>query len=220
MMKNIKNIFAVALTLVLLSVMLCLSACGGMTLKESGGMGAVDKESGVVWKHASTCYEAITLGDKVGKLKVTDKQSLDLHEIEDMDAASWLATEEGHVLYAEGTHLPTLPEMKPTAMLVCVENETTKVLCNVQEAEKINAVVAAFSEGESVTYPAKGILRTYRVRFTSPDYAGMYYTLTYVEYADDYVLDNVNHGKYFLYNAFDQIFVPVGEEIHAALGLD
>ena len=45
------------------------------------------------------------------------------------------------------------------------------------------------------------------------------YTLTYVEYADDLIIDETNHGKYFLYNAFDKRCVPVGDGIHAALDL-
>ena len=44
------------------------------------------------------------------------------------------------------------------------------------------------------------------------------YTLTYVEYASDVEIDGENHGRYFLRSAFEDIFIPVGDEIHRALG--
>ena len=58
------------------------------------------------------------------------------------------------------------------------------------------------------------------MRFESVQYPGFYYTLTYVEYANDLEIDGKSYGKYFLYNAFDQRFVPVGDEIHGVLGLE
>lgn len=217
-MKAFKTLTARILALALIPMMVCLASCG-MTLKEAGSSGAIDKDSGVAWKHASTCYEAITLGKKVGKLNVTEKYTLNLHEIEDMDPSLWLATEEGNVLYTHQATLPTLAEMKPTSMLICVENETSRVLGNLQDAQKIDAIISAYTQNESLVYPAISMARTYRVRFVSPDYPGIYYTLTYVEYAEDYVHDEVNYGKYFLYSAFDKVFVPVGDEIHVTLGL-
>ncbi len=215
---NTKTTLGRVLALTLVPLMLCLASCG-MTLKESGAEGAVDKSSGTVWKHASTCYEAIELGEKVGKLQVSSKYSLDLHKITDMDETKWLATQDGDVLYAEGTTLPTLTEMNPTSARICVEDETTKALGVIQDAEKLSAIMSAYTQDKSLDYPAKIPLRTYRVRFISPDYPGLYYSLTYIEYSADYVSNDVNYGKYFLYDAFDKIFVPVGDEIHTTLGL-
>ncbi len=207
------------LALALIPVMLILSSCG-MTLKEAGGMDVVDSSSGKVWKHASTCYEAVELGDKVGSLKVAKNYTLDLHEIEDMDADSWVATEEGDVLYADGVHLPSLAEMTPDGMLICVEATTIKVIHEIVESSVLSTIVNDYTGNQSVEYPASPFLRTYRLRFTSEAYEGLYYCLTYGEYAEDYVLGGVNYGKYFLYDAFDRRFVPVGDEIHTALGLD
>ena len=218
-MKDIKNTLVHILALCLVPVMLCLASCG-MTLKEIGSSQAQDKDSGKIWKHASTCYEAIELGDKVGKLQVNNKQSYELCEIVDMDAQCWLATEEKHILYTSDVTLPTLDQMQPTSMLICVENETSRVIHNMQDAQKLSALVAAFTQNGSITYPATSVERSYRVRFTSPTYPGIYYSLTYIEYAYDYTIEDKNYGKYFLYNAFDQVFVPVGDEIHTALGLE
>lgn len=216
-----RNMFVKCLVLCLVPLMLVLSLSScGMTLSEIGSSQAQDNESGKVWQHASTCYEAVELGEKVGKLKVTSKESYQLHQIKDMDAETWLATEEHHVLYTEGTTLPTLEDMNPSGMLICVENETTRVIHHMVDAEKIASLVNAWSHTPSVTYPSKQVLRTYRVKFESATYKGLYYTLTYVEYSNDYVLEDVNYGKYFFYNAFDQIFIPVGDEIHTALGLE
>ena len=89
-----------------------------------------------------------------------------------------------------------------------------------EEIKTIVDIVNAFTEGDSIPYPGTTPLRSYKARFESPQYPGFFYTLTYIEYASDLEIDGVSYGKYFLYNAFDQVFVPVGDEIHKALGLE
>lgn len=216
-MKNTRNMFTRLLILCLVPLMLCLASCG-MTLSEIGSSQAQDKESGKIWKHASTCYEAVSLGDKVGQLKVTSKESYELCKIENMDPENWLATEEKYVLYTDQVALPTLEEMTPDSLLIFADSG--RVIHTMQDAEKIASLVDAWTNTPSITYPSKAVVRTYRVKFESPVYEGLYYTLTYVEYSSDYTIEDQNYGKYFLYNAFDQIFVPVGDEIHTALGLE
>ena len=218
-MNTAKNTLVRLLSLALIPVMLCLASCG-MTLQKSGSMSAVDKASGKVWKHASTCYEAVELGDKLGSMKIAKDYTLALHEIKDMDAESWIATEEGNVLYTEDTKLPTLVEMNTDGLLICVDGATIKVIHQIVEDKVLDSIVNAYTQNDGVDYPATPFLRTYRLRFTSDEYPGLFYCLTYGEYAEDYVLDGVNHGKYFLYDAFDSYFVPMGDEIHTALGLE
>lgn len=200
----------------LLLATLLFSSCG-MTLQRSEN-GYVDKE-GVTWQHASTCYQAVSLGEKLGKLAVADKTTYEIYEIPDMDASLWMATEEGNVLYADGVTLPTLADMAPASMEVCVENTTTYVIHTMTDTEALASVISAYTEHEPVLYLGLPVYKTYRIRFLSPDYPGLYYSLTYVEYAEDYVIEDRNYGKYFLYDRFDQNFVPIGDEIHNALGL-
>ena len=39
-----------------------------------------------------------------------------------------------------------------------------------------------------------------------------------MEYSEDVEIDGVNYGRYFLRSAFEDIFIPVGDEIHKAMG--
>lgn len=207
------------LPLVCLILTLLMTTACGVTIHEGLGHGdAVDKSSGTVWYHASTCYEAVELEKKLGKL-VVGEHSLELYKLPDMDPSKWVATEDKNVLYAEGVTLPTLTEMAPETMIIYLDAATEQKLKTLSKPETLSAIVKAYTEGGSVLYPAKTPSATYRVRFTSDAYPGLYYVLTYVEYATDYIVEDNNYGKYFLYDRFDQKFVPVGSEIHMALGL-
>lgn len=209
----------------LLCALMCaatLCSCGRVTLHEGLGVenGCINKKDGTVYLHASPVYEAVDLLDERGKLVVTDSESYKLYTIPDMDEIRWLATEEKYILYTEDTKLPTLQEMAPYEVDICVDATTIHTVAKITDVTEIASLVAAFSTNQSVTYPGTTPLRNYRVRFESDLYPGFYYTLTYVEYGSDLVIDDQNYGKYFLYSAFDQLFVPVGDEIHRAMGWD
>ncbi len=214
-MKLTKRILPLAC---LVLSLLMLAACG-VTIHEGIGDGdAMDKSSGTAWYHASTCYEAVELEKKLGKL-VVGEHNLELYKLPDMDPDKWVATEDKNILYAEGTTLPSLSEMNPEKLVVYLDAATEQKLKTISNAETLSTIVKAYEGGESVHYPSKTPSATYRVRFTSKAYPGLYYVLTYVEYASDYVVDDTNYGRYFLYDRFDQRFVPVGDELHKALGL-
>ncbi len=201
--------------------LLMLASCGGMTIHEGVGKGdAMDKNTGAAWYHASACYEAMELEKKVGKLVVTEKQSYELYQIPGLDPEKWLATEDKNILYAEGTALPTLLEMAPTAAHFYLDASTPQRLRTLEDKALLEKVIGEYTSRESVIYPATSPYKTYRIRFESDAYAGMYYVLTYVEYTSDYVADDINYGKYFLYDRFDQRFVPIGDEIHVAMGIE
>ena len=101
---------------------------------------------------------------------------------------------------------------------VCSPYGSEQMVYHMTDAEQIASIVSAFEGNEKIKYPAIHASRSYRIHFESERYPGLYYTLTYLEYAEDYVVEDTNYGKYFLYNPFDQIFVPVGDEIYQALG--
>ena len=115
--------------------------------------------------------------------------------------------------------MPTLLEMAPTVVHICSNaSEMVYELCRMDDAVDISSIVMAVTTGENVPYPATGSLRSYKVCFESPQYPGFYYSLTYVEYSQDLEIDGVNYGRYFLRSAFEGIFIPVGDEIHRAMG--
>ena len=184
---------------------------------QSGANGLYDKQHDVTYCHASPVYEAISLLKEYGKLTVTDTESYALYTIPGMDPTEMLATEDFNIVYADTLDMPTLLEMAPTILRVCRDSVEIR---RMENAVIVAGLVGDYTNGESIPYPGITPLRSYKARFESVSYPGFYYTLTYVEYADDLIIEDVNHGKYFLYNAYDQRFVPVSDAIHKGLGLE
>lgn len=216
-MKRFFRITTVALVLLLLGGMLV--SCG-VTLKP-GDQGLYDKQNKITYVNASTVYEAVALVQEYGTLKLNSKVSYKLYTIPGTDPEKILATEEADILHSADVTMPTLIEMMPTLLHVCVDGTTSSSeILLYDDPVGILRLAQAYCNGESVPYLGTSPLRTYRARFESPNHPGFYYTLTYMEYSSDQVIDGVNHGKYFLYSAFDGRFVPVDSTIHTALKLD
>ena len=206
--------------LVALAALLCalsLASCKA-TLKP-GDNGLYDDQHKISYSHASTVYEATALVKEYGKLAVTDKESYALYTVPGMDPTEMLATEDFNIVYAEGYAMPTLLEMAPTVLRICVDgSETVREIHMMDDAVAIAALVNDFTTGKSLPYPAASPLRSYKARFESSQYPGFYYSLTYVEYDEDVEIDGVSYGRYFLRSAFEDIFIPVGDEIHKSMG--
>ena len=206
--------------LILLAVTLCaLSLASCKTTLKPGDNGLYDNQNKITYCHASTVYEATALVKEYGKLALTSKESYDLYTIKGADPTEMLATEDYNIVYAAGLTMPTLLEMAPTILHICTDSSTTvHEVHRMEDSVSIASIVTNFTAGENLSYPAGSPLRSYKVRFESTQYPGFYYTLTYVEYASDVEIDGVNHGRFFLRSAFEGIFIPVGDEIHKALG--
>ena len=201
----------------LAAILLLLSLASCKVNLQSGANGLYDKQHDISYCHASPVYEAISLLKEYGKLTVTDTESYTLYTIPGMDPTEMLATEDFNIVYADTLDMPTLMEMAPTVLRVCNDSMEIK---RMENAVTVAALVTSYTEGESIAYPGITPLRSYKARFESVNYPGFYYTLTYVEYMNDLVVEDQNYGKYFLYNAYDQRFVPVSDAIHKALGLE
>ena len=206
--------------LVAIAALLCalsLASCKA-TLKP-GENGLYDSQNKISYSHASTVYEATALVKEYGKLAVTDKESYALYTVPGMDPTEMLATEDFNIVYAEGYAMPTLLELAPTVLRICVDgSETVREIHMMDDAVAIAALVNDFTTGKSLSYPAASPLRSYKARFESSQYPGFYYSLTYVEYAEDVEIDGKNYGRYFMRSAFEGIFIPVGDEIHESMG--
>lgn len=206
--------------LILLAVTLCaLSLASCKTTLKPGDNGLYDNQNKITYCHASTVYEATKLVKEYGKLALTQKESYDLYTIPGTDPTEMLATEDFNIVYAAGITMPTLLEMAPSVIHVCTDGtETVHEIQRIEDTVAVASIVTEFTAGENLPYPAGSPLRSYKVRFESTQYPGFYYTLTYVEYASDVEIDGENHGRFFLRSAFEGIFIPVGDEIHKALG--
>ena len=195
---------------------LSLSSCGGVHIKP-GDNGLYDQKNDVSYYHVSTVYEAKSLLKEYGKLTVTKDLSYKLYTIPGAEPTEMLATEEYNIVCSTDLDMPTLMEMMPTALLICSDFNALK---RMEDPVQVATLASTFASGESIAYPGTMPVRSYKIRFESTAYTGFYYTLTYVEYAEDLVVEDQNYGKYFLYDASASRCVPVGKEIHDALGLE
>lgn len=189
------------------------TACGGVNL-QAGDSGLYDKKNDISYSHASPVYEATSLLKEYGKLTVTSKESYALYTIPGTEPSEMLATEDFNIVYSSEMDMPTLVEMNPTILRVCRDSIEVKRL---DDAALVSSLATAYENNEAISYPGLTPHQNYKVRFESASYPGFYYTLTYVEYSADLVVDGQNYGKYFLYDAFDQRFVPVDDSLHKAV---
>lgn len=196
----------------LLVVGIFLTGCGE-TLRETEGV-VKSKDGSKTFQHASTTYEAVETGKKIGKLTYTGDASEEVYEIEGLSPDEWLVTEDGYVLYADGVHLPSLAEMNPQTVQICAYRQSVHVLRTVSNAEILSDAVHAYTEGENLEYWGQEPLRSYKLRFVSNEYPALYFSVLYLEYGEDLVLDDVNYGRYFLRGIFDSRFVKVGDGMH------
>ncbi len=206
--RKMKRIIAALLCAVL--VMGVLVSCSKGNKFVSDGGKYVDKKTNVSYIDAPACYEPIAMSEKLyGTL-----DEVKLYEIIGADPQKWLAETTGTVFYADGVTLPTLSQMTISRADILVDGTTSIPV----ETEHTSALAAAYRDGESVLYtsPSKDIIkRSVVVRFADES-LGLYYRLTYIELTEDYVIDNINYGKRFLLNRFeDYRFVPVGDFLDA-----
>ncbi len=206
--------------LILLAAVFCaLSLASCKTTLKPGENGLYDDRKDITYSHASTVYEATALVKEYGKLALSAEESYLLYTVPGEDPTDILATEDYNIVYAQDVTLPTLSEMAPSILRLCVDStEHVREVGNVSDVVIVASIVHDFTTGENLPYPAASPLRSYKARFESPQYPGFFYTLTYVEYAEDVEIDGTNYGRYFLRSAFEGIFVPVGDEIHTAMG--
>lgn len=166
-----------------------------------------DKRNGVTYTDAPFRYEAVKMGKKYGKQTGQGGETV-FYTIEGMDPAEWLTEEWGTVFYATSMPLPTLAEMEPVEVLICIEETSTFVVAEITGSDDIAELISEWENGEALEYPAVNPTLSRRVKFVSEKYPGIYYSLIYLEYSDG--------GKY-LYSRDDGRFVEVGSLISDAL---
>ena len=85
-------------------------------------------------------------------------------------------------------------------MYICQEKVITVSLGTVDDKDDIDAVVKAFTEGEPVSLVQEG--ESYKLKFASDKYPGLYYNLMYIEGGD---------GNNYIYDRTTKTCVDVGD---------
>lgn len=208
-MKKAIRILTAALAGVVLTV--SLGACSRLHKvafdKEAGGY--VDSRTGIVYLDAPGCYEPVAIGEEYARLTYDGQGGVVFHEVGGLDPAKWLCEQGKTVFYAKGETLPTLREMAPEKVHLCIEEVNTMVLTTVTDAADIAALVDAWENGNEVTYSGAEPTVNLRVKFESSAYPSLYYSLIYLEYGD---------GQKVLYDRYDARCVEVGDVLLEYVG--
>lgn len=168
-----------------------------------------DSRTGIRYIDAPGCYEPVAIGKEYARMTYNGKTAVVFHEVGNMDPAKWLCEEGKTVFYAEGEKLPTLTEMAPEKVHLCIEEASTMVLSTITDAGDISALIDVWLNGEEVPYTGLEPSINLRVKFESQTYPGLYYSLIYLEYGDG---TKVLYDRYAArcVNAGDVLFEYVG----------
>lgn len=179
-MKKLRTLLAATLAA------LALTGCSDtIALTPENGQ-YIDKTNSAAYVMAPMCYEPQAVGEpyayfKSGSIKV------ELFEVEGLDPTRYLTeaySGASSMFVASDIALPDLAGFAPTTIHLCVQEKTVWEFSTVTDQAAIDAVVKAYTEGESVPYPAKTPDADLRFKFESPDWPGIYYNLVYVDYGD------------------------------------
>ncbi len=186
----------------------CMS-CGNSMVKLTYDAGnLIDTVNGITYISAPLCFEPVAT--ELEPYAVCKDPEIELYGIVGCDTDLWL-TEKfegiGAVYYADGEiTLPTLSEFEANQIIICIEQTITTAIGNVDDADDIGSIIAAFENGERTTIIPSG--EVYKFKFASDKYEGLYYNLVYIEAED---------GKNYIYDRSTKICASVGDVMYEYL---
>lgn len=141
--------------------------------------------AGISYAIAPMCYEPQAVGDLYASF-TSGSIEVPLYEIEGLDPTQYLTeaySGASSIFVSPDVALPSdLTGFAPTTIHLCVQSLSVWEFATVTDQAEIDAIVRAFTEGESVPYPATTPKNDLRFKFESPHFPGLYYNLVYVDY--------------------------------------
>ncbi|MBQ8551808.1 MAG: hypothetical protein IJ428_03235 [Clostridia bacterium] len=170
---------------------------------ESGNL--IDKANDITYINAPMCFEPIST--EIDPYAECSELKLQLYGIVGCDTSVWLSEKFegiGSIYYAEGAvELPTLSEFEANEIIICIEQTITTGLGVVTDAADIEAIIAAFENGERTTIIPEGDV--YKLKFSSDKYEGIYYNLVYIE---------ADGGENYIYDRSTKTCSAVGDVMY------
>lgn len=190
------------LSVLLLLTVLLLSSCNKLvklTYEDGRYTGG-----GVSYVGTPVSFQAAAIGEPYACYATHEgKTTVTLYEIEGLDPKRWLteyADGVSAVYCAEDIALPALSAFRPDSILICAEDELVMHLATVDNAAVIRRVLDVLEESEPLDMPLAGAA-SYHLKFTSPDYPGLYYDILYIIDRD---------GAAYFYDRSTKIAVAAG----------
>ncbi len=162
---------------------------------------------GVSYVGTPVSFQAAAVGEPYAVYTTHEgKASVTLYEIDGLDPKRWLTEYEGGVsaVYcSEAITLPALSGFNPDSILICAEDELVMHIATVDNASVIRRVLDVLASGEPLDMPLAGAA-SYHLKFTSPDYPGLYYDILYIIDRD---------GAAYFYDRSTKIAVAAGSAL-------
>lgn len=181
--KTRKIVAGLLFLCLLLSLCACTIGLHAMTYDRTDNC-YVDGRTGMVYMDAPGCYEPVAVGAEYACWRVQKGAKIIFHEVDGMDPTRWLCEEGKTVFYAQDEKLPSLREMAPEKIYLCMEESVALVVSEVTEAADIEAIIALWETAESISYTGAEPTLNLRLKFAGQAYPGLYYSLIYLEYGD------------------------------------
>ena len=173
-----KKILASALVAAIAAVTVSCSSAVEFTYTDGN---LVNSENGLTYVCAPMYIEPIEIESDV--FGVCSEHNIELHAIAGLDTELWLSEKYegiGTVYYADGkVEIPDLEAFSADGLFICREDTKTVGIANVDSAEDVSAVIDAFLNGDETSPVTSG--ERYKLKFTSEEYPGIYYSLEYYE---------------------------------------
>ncbi|MBE6599390.1 MAG: hypothetical protein E7638_08120 [Ruminococcaceae bacterium] len=146
----------------------------------------ISKKEGLTYNYTSLSYEPVSVGDAYASCA---EPRLTLYEIPGLDPEKWLTEEYSGaattVLYSDSITLPTLGELDPGKMFVCLTGDRVFSIATVEDEATIDSIIAAFETGEETDWPLLTPTLTYSLKFLSEkNLPHIYFSLVYGEFPE------------------------------------
>ncbi len=157
----------------------------------------INKGEKLCYDYAPIAYEPASVGDAYA---YCDDPEITLYEIPGLDPSDWLTEEYAGasttVLYNAELRLPSLDELDPDKMFVCLSGDRVFSLATVEDEAVIDEIIRVFNEGEEAVWPLINSTLIYNLKFLSEKNApGIYYNLIYGEFAEGNFLYEQGSGR-------------------------
>ena len=216
----------VAVCLLLCAAML-LCGCAKLHKITVDGDTYTDHKTGVVYTPLSSCYEPVLRGAEYAKMDLAGVEYI-LHEMSDMAPTEYLCSVYNDVYCAIAAAVPAFDEWEVSALYVCTNTAMTAAVLVLDgeegsdDASMVWNLRDAYVNGRRVAYPSYYTVEdAYTLRFASDNVPGLYFCVSYVEYAEDVYEEidgaEVNLGRYFIYDRYHKICVAVDSSLHQRL---
>ena len=202
-MKILKTGIAIFISLILLV------SCSSPRFSSSGET-LIDNETGISYNVAPFCYEPTSLGEEISRFD-NGAYEKTYYRIGDIAGEEWITDDAYNVFYAEGVKLPTLLEMSCNRLLVCEDGTQLIALRDITDGELVSAVIEGYVNGEPSKRVALGEHTALKLKFRSAVYPQLQYSLTYYEYKNgcvyEDVTDDLENYEYLVNDEFVDISV-------------